>query len=187
MSDIDYELAEQLEVDTATQLKALGDQLRWTILDLVLERAMTVSELAARLGRPRGSVAHHVNVLVDAGLLRVVRTRKVRAIEERFYGRVARTFVMEHAPGEVPFLDDVLADIDLTRPDDEVAAGFTFRHARIPRDRAEQYVARLHELALEFIDEPRAGDVEYGLYLALFPTVRPVAPPPGADSDRTVP
>ncbi len=69
-------------------MKALGDPLRWTILDLVLERAMTVTELAERLRRPKGSVAHHVKVLLDAGLLQIVRTQKVRAIDERYYGRV---------------------------------------------------------------------------------------------------
>jgi hypothetical protein len=75
----------------------------------------------------------------------------------------------------IPFLEEMIADVDLTS-DEETAAGFTFRHARIPRDRADEYVARLHALALEFIAEPRAGDVEYGLYLAMFPTNRHIAP-----------
>jgi DNA-binding transcriptional ArsR family regulator len=174
--DLDYELAEQVHADTPTRMKALGDPLRWTILDLVLERAMTVTELAARLRRPKGSVAHHVKVLLDAGLLQVVRTQKVRAIDERYYGRVARTIVLEHAPGEIPFLNDVIGEIDLARPESEVTTGFTYRHARIPRERAAEYVDRLYALTLEFIDEPRGGDVEYGLYVGLFPTIRQVAP-----------
>jgi DNA-binding transcriptional ArsR family regulator len=174
----DYELADQIHVDTPTRLKALGDSLRLLILDLVLERAMTVSEMAERTGRPKGTVAHHVGVLVDAGLLQVVASRRVRAIDERFYGRVARTIVFPSEPGEIPFLRDVVADIDLARCDlDDVAGGFTFRHARIPRERAEEYAHRLDELALEFISEERGGDVEYGLYLALFPTNR-LAPDP---------
>src|SRR5215213_5320561 len=112
---LDYELEEILEVDTAAKLKALGDQLRLTLIDLVLERAMSVTELAERVGRPRGSVAHHVDVLVDAGLLRVVRTRKVRAVEERFYGRTARTIgYPAHAhDGDLPFFADARAFADL--------------------------------------------------------------------------
>jgi DNA-binding transcriptional ArsR family regulator len=139
---------------------------------------MTVTELAERGGRPKGSVAYHVDVLVDAGLLRVVRSRRVRAVEERFYGRVARTIMIPDQPGEIPFLRDVLADIDIERPDaHELAGGFSFRHARIPRERAEEYVERLYALTLDFIDEPRGGDVEYGMYVALFPTNRlPTAP-----------
>ena len=100
----------------------------------------------------------------------------MRAIDERYYGRVGRTIVLEHAPGEVPFLNDVIGEIDLARPESEVTTGFTYRHARIPRERADEYVARLYALTLEFIDEPRGGDVEYGLYVGLFPTTRQVAP-----------
>src|SRR3954469_3255427 len=66
--------------------------LRTTILGLLHERAATVTELAVALGRPKSTVAHHVKVLAEAGLVRVVRTRRVRAIEERFYGRTARMF-----------------------------------------------------------------------------------------------
>lgn len=173
-TNLDYELAATLDVDTAERMKALGDPLRLLIVDLVLERAMTVTELAERVGRPRGSVAHHVKVLEHAGLLQVVRTRKVRAIEERFYGRSATTYVMPHEPGRLPFLDRVLAEIDLeheTGPDRP--AGVTYRRARIPAERATEFAERLLELSLEFVAEPRSGDVEYGMYLALFPTNRP--------------
>ena len=172
-SRLDYDVVELLPIETPEQHKALGDQLRLTIVDLVLERAMTVTELAERVGRPNGSVAHHVEVLVDAGLLKVVRTRKVRAVEERFYGRTARTFGFEHDKGEIPFLDDVVRDIDVTaHARHDITTAFTFRHARIPLARAEEYRERLYALTLEFIDEPRDGDVEYGLYVALFPTNR---------------
>src|SRR5512138_3196407 len=98
----DYDLADAVEVATPAQLRAISDPLRSTILDLVLERAATVSELAAAVGRPKSSVAHHVNVLVEAGMLRVVRTRRVRAIEERFYGRTGRTLYIAvlRGPGD---------------------------------------------------------------------------------------
>lgn len=173
---LDYDLADEVHANTSMRMKALGDPLRLTILDLVLERAMTVTELAARLRRPKGSVAYHVKVLVEAELLQVVRTQKVRAIEERYYGRVARTIVFDHGPGEVPFLEDMLSEIDLSLPDDKGTGGFTYRHARIPRERVEEYVERLFQLTLEFIDEPRAGDVEYGMYVGVFPTNRQIAP-----------
>src|ERR1700683_3419488 len=88
----DYELEDLRVVSSPRELRAMADPLRTTILDLLLERAATVGELAAAVGRPKSSVAYHVGILVDAGMLRVVRTRKVRAIEERFYGRTARIF-----------------------------------------------------------------------------------------------
>src|SRR5262249_33685417 len=90
----DYELADRIALTTPQQVKALGHPLRNTILGLLHERAATVSELAIALERPKSTVAHHVKVLNDAGLVQVVRTRRVRAIEERFYGRTARMFYL---------------------------------------------------------------------------------------------
>src|ERR671922_2730363 len=100
----DYELAERVEVTTPAQLRAMADPLRATILDLLLERAATVAELAAAVQRPKSTVAHHVKVLVEAGMLRVVRTRRVRAIDERYYGRTARVIMIGviDRPGEAP-------------------------------------------------------------------------------------
>ncbi len=180
MSDVqrrDYELHPELSIDTPAQLKALGDPLRSTIVDVVLERAMSVTELAERLDRPRGTIAYHVDVLVDAGLLHVVHTRKVRAIEERFYGRVALTYVLPDRPGEIPFIRDVFAEIDLDRMHESKVGLSTYRHARIPADRVVEFGERLLALAVEFAEEPRGGDTEFGMFLAMFPTNRTVAPP----------
>ena len=71
------------------QLRAIADSLRSTLLGLVLERTATINELTATVNRPKSTVAHHVGVLVETGLLRVVAhplTRRVRSIEERFCG-----------------------------------------------------------------------------------------------------
>lgn len=174
MTSRDYELDDEIDASEPVRLKALADALRMRICDLVLERAMSVSELAERVDRPKGTVAYHVDVLVDAGLLKVVRTRRVRALEERFYGRVARTIVFPHDDEpSLPFLAAVVDEYDARRHDGHQIPGFTtLRHARIPFDRAQEYRRRLDELALEFIDEPRDGDVEFGLYLALYATRR---------------
>src|SRR5690349_23426027 len=88
----DYELADRIALTEPSQVKALSHPVRTTILHLLHERAATVSELAGALERPKSTIAHHVKVLTDAGLVQVVRTRRVRAIEERFYGRTARMF-----------------------------------------------------------------------------------------------
>lgn len=176
----DYDLDPELTIDTPARLKALGDPLRSTIVDLVLERAMSVTELSERLDRPRGSVAYHVDVLVDAGLLQVIRTRRVRAIDERFYGRPALTYVLPDRPGEIPFIRDVLAEMDVERLSHHGRhAASTYRHARIPEHRVHEYADRLQALALEFAEEPRSGETEFGLYIALFPTNRLPAGKPG--------
>jgi DNA-binding transcriptional ArsR family regulator len=179
---LDYELADAVHADTPARLKALGDPLRQLLLDLVLEQAMTVSELAERVGRPRGSIAHHVDLLVDAGLLQVVRTRRVRAVEERFYGRTARTIVFPDSvrDGDLPFLADArrIADLDTI---DELPGTFTMRSVRVPEAVAAEFCRRVDALALEFSRLERGGTHEYALLIGLFPTNRPVAPKEAPD------
>jgi DNA-binding transcriptional ArsR family regulator len=178
VQELDYELDESVTADTPARLRALGDPLRHLLLDLVLERAMTVTELAERVRRPRGSVAHHVDVLVDAGLLRVVRTRQVRARTESFYGRTARTigYPDDAFDGDLPFLADArhLADIDAM--DADAPTFFTLRAVRIPEERAAAFVSRLEALTLEYSRQSRGGTREFALLVGLFPTNRPVAP-----------
>src|SRR6476619_987099 len=135
----DYELPEAVELTTPAQLRAIADPLRSSILDLVLERAATVSELAAAVGRPKSTVAHHVNVLLEAGMLRVVRTRRVRAIDERYYGRTGRTIHVGvvRRPGDpaapvcVNGLSVAAAESVPAHEADTLYS--TVRHARIPR------------------------------------------------------
>lgn len=176
---LDYELDDIIAADTPARLKALGDPLRQLLLDLVLEQAMSVTELAERVRRPKGSVAHHVDVLVDAGLLQVVRTRKVRAMEERFYGRTARTIAFDsHAhDGDLPFFADARAVADMEAVEARLPSTFTMRSVRIPDDLAGEFAERVMALALEFSRKPRGGAREYAFLAAFFPTTRPVAPP----------
>lgn len=69
--------------------------MRARIVGLLRERAASTTELAVALDSPKGTVGHHVKVLERAELIHVVRTRKVRALTEKYYGRVARLFVLQ--------------------------------------------------------------------------------------------
>jgi DNA-binding transcriptional ArsR family regulator len=178
----DYDLAEGVEVSTPAQLRAMADPLRGTLLDLLLERAATVSELASAVGRPKSTVAHHVNVLVDAGMLQVVRTRRVRAIDERFYGRTARLFRVGvvNQPGDtrsavcVNPLSVAAAEAVPAHEADDLRA--TLRHARIPPERAREFWEHVVALAQEFAKLPRSGDTVYGFAAGLYPTDHPSLP-----------
>jgi DNA-binding transcriptional ArsR family regulator len=180
----DYELADRLVVTAPPQLRAMAHPLRATILDLLLERAATVAELAAAVGRPKGTVAHHVNVLVGAGLLRVVRTRRVRAVDERFYGRTARTFMVGvvSRPGEDPStvhanaLSVAAAESLPAHQADDLRT--VLRHARIPREHAAAFWDRVEKLSREFAQLPRTGDIVYGFAAGLYPTDFPTLPDP---------
>src|SRR5207237_5961865 len=89
----DYEAVDVLVVREHEQLRALGDDLRSKIVVLLRERAASTTELAEKLGLPKGTVGHHVKVLEKAGLIRVVRTRQVRALTESYYGSNSRLFL----------------------------------------------------------------------------------------------
>ncbi len=183
----DYELADQVIVTAPKQLRAMFDPMRGTILDLLLERAATVAELAAAVRRPKSTVAHHVNVLVDAGLLRVVRTRKVRAIDERYYGRTARTFYVGvvNSPDEDPTtvcINELSVAATESVPAHEAdRLRSILRHARIPRENAAEFWDRVLELSREFAAMPREGDTVYGFAAGLYPTEFPTLPDSNAD------
>lgn len=171
----DYELDDEIFASTNDDLKLLAHPLREQILDLVLDRAATVTELAQALDRPKSSLAYHVDLLVDGGLLKVVRTRKVRAIEERFYGRVARTIVVGQSR-KYSFL--ATADAEAVDVDDDVVMQATLRHARIPTERAHEFFARVAELAIEFSELERDGDRVWGFVASVYPTDLPTLPEP---------
>src|SRR6478672_3528255 len=178
----DYELADRIALTRPMQVKAIGHPLRTTILGMLHERAATVTELAIAVERPKSTVAHHVRVLADAGLVQVVRTRRVRAIEERFYGRTARMFYVgvERSPDG----DDMPRDFN----DFEVAAresaeafrngklwGF-IRHARISETQVSEFWERMAELVSEFDQLPRSGETMYGFAVGAEPTDHPTLP-----------
>ncbi len=178
----DYELADRIALTEPAQVKALSHPLRTTILGLLHERAATVNELAVALGRPKSTVAHHVKVLAQAGLLQIVRTRRVRAIEERFYGRTARMFyvgVERSADGdELPrdFNDfEVAARESAAAFRDGKLWGF-IRHARISEAQASEFWERMAELVGEFDRLPRAGNTMYGFAVGVYPTDHPTLP-----------
>src|SRR5689334_17377697 len=178
----DYELDELLVVTAPDQLRALADPLRASLLELLLERAATVTELAAAVDRPKSTVAYHVAQLVDTGLLRVVRTRRVRAIEERFYGRVARTLYVgalgrpedQQLVAGINGLAEAAAEAAAAHAADELRC--TLVHARIPLEEVRNFWAQVQELARRFTQIPRAGDQVYGFVAGLYPTDAPTLP-----------
>ncbi len=177
----DYELAERIVVTSPAELRAMADPLRGTILDLVLERAATVTELADALGRPKSTVAHHVKVLLDVGMLQVVRTRRVRAIDERFYGRTARVFYVGRvAPQDVdppPWTNDLADSAEESMPAYRADTMWSIRrHARISRDRAREFWDRIDAVVREFTQLPREGNIVFGLVVGLYPTDHPILP-----------
>ncbi len=186
-----HQLDDRLVLTTPGQVKAIGHPLRTAVLGLLHERAATVGELAEAVGRPRSTVAYHVGVLAEAGLVRVVRTRRVRAIEERFYGRTARMFVVGVDPG--PGGEDLPRDFnDFAVAAEESATAFRdgelwgfVRHARITREQAGAFWERMAALVREFETLPREGDTMYGFAVGVYPTDEATLPAAHEDVTAT--
>lgn len=178
----DYELADRMALTRPDQVKAIGHPLRTMILQLLHERAATVTELAEAVERPKSTVAHHVDVLTRNGLLQVVRTRKVRAVEERFYGRTARMFHVaaepspagEQMPGD--FNDFEVAARESAKAFEKGRLWGFIRHARISEDQAAQFWDQMAELVDEFDRMPRSGETMYGFAIGIYPTDHPTLP-----------
>ncbi len=179
----DYDLEPSLVVGDSSTHKALSDPGRRRIVALLLERAATAKQLAHAIGRSPQTTTHHLTVLEEAGLVRVVRTAKVRATEQRWWGRTARLFIFRGDMSIRSSLDHRTAMLDEARAEMAAAdqaglhaegagsgGGATIRYARIPGDRADEWFQRLMALVDEFAEQPREGDRVHGLYLTVFPT-----------------
>jgi DNA-binding transcriptional ArsR family regulator len=125
-------------VDVAV-LDAVGDELRLAILELVGEEPASIAGVARRLGRPKGTVGYHLKILERAGLVRVVRTRRVRGVTEKYYGR---------------------SDADLST--------FRVVQARLLEADAEHFVRRLDELIEEFNRSGSRAGTDFVLVAALY-------------------
>lgn len=160
---------------TAEQASVFNEPTRTDIMMMLAERPATTKQLAEALGKPKGTIGHHLKALEEAELIAVVRTRQVRAITEKYYGRMARTYMFPNldAGGEEDhgFIGEMLQE--MRHPQDGEASMVTLRHARIPHDRAAEFAAEMLSIAEEFAAYERGGDTVYGFLVGVFPTDRP--------------
>jgi DNA-binding transcriptional ArsR family regulator len=162
---------------------------RARIVTLLRERAASTTELATALDSPKGTVGHHLKVLEKADLIRVVRTRKVRALTEKYYGRVARLFVLQSEPESRPehLQGGALSALMLRQSADELLArggdGDTAAlvNVRLTEKDRRRFERRLNRLVADYqlADDP-AGS-RHALVYALYPTTPGL--PPRADDD----
>jgi DNA-binding transcriptional ArsR family regulator len=185
----DYELDDVLVVDQPDRLRALAEPTRATIVTLLNQRAASTTELAQALSSPKGTVGHHLKVLEKAELVRVVRTRQVRALTERYYGRVARLFVLKTAdalPDELR--GSAIRALMLRQAADEALASgaadndtSAFVHVRISPADVTRFQRRLNRLVADFHSAADPDGDMHALAFALFPS-SVVLPPPVDDA-----
>ena len=161
----------------ALNLELLARDGRWINIGLMGGREATL-DLAQVLGKPKGTIGHHLKVLGEAGLVHVVRTKKVRALEAKYYGRTARVFFYDRAHAAVGQEARTLSSAldDLRRVPEDAVTTANRRDIRISAERAHEWMHRMNELLVEFGTQDAAGEVTYSLVFALFPTDRAPLP-----------
>jgi DNA-binding transcriptional ArsR family regulator len=172
----DYELDDVHTVTSDQELKAMFDPFRSVVLQLLLERAASIQELAVATRRPKGTVAYHVRVLAAAGMVKVVRTQTIRGQQERFYGRTARHFsVGEIRPEQVALIPNAVPQWAAeTIPAHEADQLRAFRrYAWISEEHAGEFWERVLQLATEFSQLSSRGQGQAHAFLAaVYPTTQ---------------
>lgn len=187
-----------MEIDDIAVLEILNNSTRLKILSN-LEEPSSVKVVAEAMGVPTTRLYYHINLLEDAGLIRVVETRKVGAMIERLYQTVADTFRPGQAlfenSGDLERLAKVAADIvlDGARLDaetgllrhfeamaegkkrSELHPGTVSRSVRsMSHASAAEFLKRLEDLVDEWSSTDSGEDAEqFALSIVFFPLVSP--------------
>jgi putative molybdopterin biosynthesis protein len=77
------------------QLKLVADPRRLAILQHLMSGPATLTQLGAVLGEHPAWIRHHLQRLVEAGLVRLVETRRVHGADERYYRASAGGYLLQ--------------------------------------------------------------------------------------------
>lgn len=158
---------ETFHVTTEEQLRAVSNLTRHKIMAVIRFEPATITQIAAQVGLAKGSSSYHVRLLERAGLVKVVRTRKVRGVTERYYAMAAQAIEL---PDPVAGQPDVLmrhavADLEASTDGERFVQ---LAHLRLTAEQFAGLGKRLEALAEEYreLSDPSLPDVS--LAFALF-------------------
>lgn len=138
--------------------KALGHPTRHRLLQELGEDGATTSQLANRLATNKGNIAHHLNVLVQAGLVHPGRTRTVRGGTEQYYVQAAKRYHFEQPEA----LSAMMSNLTNELAGDQQAL-LNYRVLRLTRTQAAALAAHLDAIVNNLEPagerEPRHGVV----------------------------
>ncbi|MFF7048066.1 ArsR/SmtB family transcription factor [Streptomyces griseorubiginosus] len=165
-------LPEAFHVTTDDQLRAVSNLTRHRIMAVLRFEPATITQIAERVGLAKGSSSYHVRLLERAGLVKVVRTRKVRGVTERYYAMAARSIVLPE-PGEGGpdvLMRHAVADLEAAPADAE--RHVRMAHLRLTDEQFAELGERLQALADEYreLSDPTLPDTT--LVFALFHPAR---------------
>jgi len=155
-------------VETDQQLHAVGSLARHRVLRVLRDGPATVTQIADRLGIAKGSSHYHVRVLAKAGLIRIVETRKVRGVEELYYGMVAPAIELPDSGAGAPdfLMRHALADLESAPASDEKTV--MLKHARLSPAAFGAFEARLQALIEELSELSDPAEAAADLFVAFY-------------------
>ena len=131
---------------------ALGDEARLELVDLLLEGDFSVRELAGALEMPGNLLAHHLNVLDDAG---VIERRQSEGDHRRRYVTLRRQVVagLNPAPPPVPMSSVVFVCNHNSARSQYAAAYWTSHTGRVATSAGVTPAPAVHPLAIRVAKE----------------------------------
>ncbi|MEV0677425.1 winged helix-turn-helix domain-containing protein [Actinosynnema sp. NPDC050436] len=155
---------ETVDIGTPEQFKALAHPLRQRLLFALGREPATTSGLAVALKAAKGSIGHHLKVLREAGLVRVVETRQVRGGTEQYYQRTARRLSFA-APG-AEHTNAMFGAVAEEAGQDPTAL-VALRHVRLTPAAAEELGRALQDL-VDRTPDAGAGEPVHGVLVAVY-------------------
>lgn len=103
--------ADEYVLDDPAKIAVLAKPVRGRLLTLIHRQPRTVKQLAEAMEVPVTRLYYHLNLLVEAGLIRVVATRKAGAQTESAYAVTARSFRLDPDVMNADDLDGVIEGV----------------------------------------------------------------------------
>jgi DNA-binding transcriptional ArsR family regulator len=89
-------LEDQYFFESIEQIQAIAEPTRWKILELLIARSMTGSQLARVLGIQRPLAHYHLKILEKVGLVEFQEEQIHGSMIERYYRAIAHEFRSDH-------------------------------------------------------------------------------------------
>ncbi len=150
---------------------------RREIAELCRSEALSIQDLARKMGLNPGSVHNHVHRLHDAGFLRIASTRKINGIVEKKYVRTGTFFSLFHvAEADVDDRNKTIAKLASKRvarclEKGPRPAGLFDISVMVSEERLAKLSKLANELQQELLDADGTGDISVGGFLVLGETV----------------
>ncbi len=182
-------------------LRVVADPLRLRILEELRGAPRTVKQVAERVGQVPTKLYYHFRTLEEHDLIRVVDTRVVSGIIEKWYQTSAARLTVDRsllAPGAAPeeideglevllsvILDEAKSEIRRAvraglinlapEKGDERSLVLGRRWMRLSPERMTEFLQRLGQLQLEYEQNTDAEDnaIAWEFLLGVYPTLRP--------------